>query len=139
MSFTLDSRLEQTSLFIASIDEFQIRLVNDKRYIWLLVIPVFEDVTELEDLTPQIQTALIRLASQLSSQLKSAFKADKMNIATIGNIVPQFHLHIIARHQTDEAWPAPIWGRGESVTYDNKEAGLMIDKIQSLLNTLSQI
>ena len=139
MSFTLDSRLEQTSLFIASLDEFQIRLVNDKRYIWLLVIPVFEDVTELEDLTPQIQTALIRLASQLSSQLKSAFKADKMNIATIGNIVPQFHLHIIARHQTDEAWPAPIWGRGESVTYDNKEAGLMIDKIQSLLNTLSQI
>ena len=139
MSFTLDSRLEQTSLFIASLDEFQIRLVNDKRYIWLLVIPLFEDVTELEDLSPQTQTALIRLASQLSSQLKSAFKADKMNIATIGNIVPQFHLHIIARHQTDEAWPAPIWGRGESVTYDNKEAGLMIDKIQSLLNTLSQI
>ena len=96
MSFTLDSRLEQTSLFIASLDEFQIRLVNDKRYIWLLVIPLFEDVKELEDLTPQTQTALIRLASQLSSQLKSAFKADKMNIATIGNIVPQFHLHIIA-------------------------------------------
>lgn len=139
MSFTLDSRLEQTSLFIASLDEFQIRLVNDKRYIWLLVIPLFEDVTELEDLSPQTQTALIRLASQLSSQLKSAFKADKMNIATIGNIVPQFHLHIIARHQTDEAWPAPVWGRGESVTYENKEAGLMIDKIQSLLNTLSQI
>lgn len=139
MSFTTDSRIEETSLFLASINEFQIRLVNDKRYIWLLVIPQLSDITELHDLAADTQTALIRLASQLSSQMKSEFKADKMNVATIGNVVPQFHLHIIARHKTDEAWPAPIWGRGEAVIYDKDEADLMIDKIQSVLESLPHL
>ena len=136
MSFILDSRIEETSFLITHIDEFQIRLVNDKRYLWLLVIPIGADLTELDDLTAETQTALIRLASQLSSELKSEFKADKMNIATIGNIVPQFHLHIIARHKSDEAWPAPIWGRGEAMIYEMIEADLMIDKMQSLLKSL---
>ena len=138
MSFTLDSRIEKTSFFITTIDEFHIRLVNDKRYIWLLMLPMGTDLTELDDLAPDTQTALISRASQLSAALKSTFKADKMNIATIGNIVPQFHLHIIARHISDEAWPAPVWGRGTAVTYKQDEAELMIDQINIIIQSLLQ-
>lgn len=137
MSFTLDNRLDHSSLFIAERDEFQIRLVNDKRYIWLLMIPMLADIRELDDLAPKSQLALITYASQLSSQLKSSFQADKMNIATIGNIVSQFHLHIIARHTTDEAWPDPVWGRGTAIPYDEDEAQLLIVKLQTYINSLS--
>jgi len=136
MSFTLDSRLENSSLLIASIDAFQIRLVNDKRYIWLLIIPTMANITELDDLQPETQTALFQLASQLSSSIKSHFNADKMNIATIGNIVSQFHLHIVARKQTDAAWPEPVWGKGIAEPYGDEDAGAMMAEMQKLIDAL---
>ena len=136
MSFTLDSRLENSSLMIASIDAFQIRLVNDKRYIWLLIIPTMANITELDDLEPEAQTALFQLASQLSSSIKSHFNADKMNIATIGNIVSQFHLHIVARKQTDAAWPEPVWGKGTAEPYGDEDAGAMMAEMQKLIDAL---
>lgn len=136
MSFTLDSRLENSSLLIASIEAFQIRLVNDKRYIWLLIIPAISDITELDDLEPKTQTALFQIASQLSSSVKSHFQADKMNIATIGNIVSQFHLHIVARKQTDATWPEPVWGKGIAEPYSNEDAGAMMAQMQKLIDAL---
>ena len=136
MSFTLDSRLENSSLLIASIDAFQIRLVNDKRYIWLLIIPTMANITELDDLQPETQTALFQLASQLSSSIKSHFNADKMNIATIGNIVSQFHLHIVARKQIDAAWPEPVWGKGIAEPYGDEDAGAMLAQMQKLIDAL---
>ena len=136
MSFTLDSRLENSSLMIASIDAFQIRLVNDKRYIWLLIIPTMPHITELDDLEPETQTALFQIARQLSSSIKSHVNADKMNIATIGNIVSQFHLHIVARKQTDAAWPEPVWGKGTAEPYGDEDAGAMRAQMQKLIDAL---
>lgn len=136
MSFALDSRLKNSSLQIAAIDAFQIRLVNDKRYIWLLIIPEISDITELDDLDPKTQTALFQIASQLSSSVKSYFQADKMNIATIGNIVSQFHLHIVARKQTDATWPEPIWGKGTAEPYSDEEASVMMAQMRKLIDAL---
>ena len=136
MSFTLDSRLENSSLLITTLEAFQIRLVNDKRYIWLLIIPAMPNIIELDDLEPETQTALFQIASQLSSSVKSHLQADKMNIATIGNIVSQFHLHIVARKQTDATWPEPIWGKGIAEPYGDEEAGLLIAKMQKLIDAL---
>ena len=136
MSFALDSRLKNSSLQIAAIDAFQIRLVNDKRYIWLLIIPEISDITELDDLDPKTQTALFQIASQLSSSVKSYFQADKMNIATICNIVSQFHLHIVARKQTDATWPEPIWGKGTAEPYSDEEASVMMAQMRKLLDAL---
>ena len=136
MSFALDSRLINSSLQIAAIDAFQIRLVNDKRYIWLLIIPEISDITELDDLDPKTQTALFQIASQLSSSVKSYFQADKMNIATIGNIVSQFHLHIVARKQTDATWPEPIWGKGTAEPYSDEEVSVMMAQMRKLIDAL---
>ena len=136
MSFALDSRLKNSSFQIAAIDAFQIRLVNDKRYIWLLIIPEISDITELDDLDPKTQTALFQIASQLSSSVKSYFQAHKMNIATIGNIVSQFHLHIVARKQTDATWPEPIWGKGTAEPYSDEEASVMMAQMRKLIDAL---
>ena len=136
MSFTLNSRLENSSLLITTIDAFQLRLVNDKRYIWLLIIPTMANIIELDDLEPETQTALFQLASQLSSSIKSHFNADKMNIATIGNIVSQFHLHIVARKQTDATWPEPIWGKGTAEPYSDEEASVMMAQMRKLIDAL---
>lgn len=112
IAFTLDPLIASTSVFIQKIDIFDLRMVNDSRYLWLLLIPRITGVTELSDLSQDQRHLMIDAASQIADIISARTNADKMNIATIGNIVPAMHLHIIARHSTDEAWPNPIWGNG---------------------------
>ena len=113
--FELDQRLDKDSEFIADWGEFSIRLMKDERYFWLLIIPRLTSVTEWHELPNKQATTLIKLISYLSKQVKLIDKADKINIAALGNIVSQFHLHLIARHIRDAAWPGPVWGAGQAV------------------------
>ena len=110
--FTLDSRLADSSVSVALIDGFDVRLVDDMRYFWVLLIPQIPNISELTDLSEQARATLLSLTNHLSAGMKDSSEADKMNIAMIGNVVSQFHLHIVARHLTDESWPDPIWGKG---------------------------
>ena len=113
--FELDHRLDNDSEFIADWGEFSIRLMKDERFFWLLIIPRLTSVTEWHELPDKQVTTLTKLISYLSKQVKHIDKADKMNVATLGNIVGQFHLHLIARHSGDVAWPGPVWGTGKTV------------------------
>ena len=113
--FELDQRLDEDSEFIADWGEFSIRLMKDERFFWLLIIPRLTSVTEWHELPDKQATRLIKLISFLSKQVKIIDKADKINIAVLGNIVSQFHLHLIARHIRDAAWPGPVWGAGQAV------------------------
>ena len=110
--FSLDDRLEQSSHLILRHDGIQIRLVDDKRFAWLLLIPETADAVELHDLDDVTRRDLFELASQLGAIMKRMHQADKINIAAIGNIVPQLHVHVVARRHDDDAWPGPIWGFG---------------------------
>ena len=89
--------------------------MKDERYFWLLIIPRLTSVTEWHELPEKQATTLTKLISYLSNQVKLIDKADKINIASLGNIVSQFHLHLIARHSGDAAWPGPDWGAGQTV------------------------
>ena len=113
--FELDHRLDNDSEFIADWGEFSIRLMKDERFFWLLIIPRLTSVTEWHELPDKQVTTLTKLISYLSKQIKLADKADKINVAALGNIVSQFHLHLIARHSGDAAWPGPVWGTGKTV------------------------
>ena len=113
--FELDHRLDNDSEFIANWGVFSIRLMKDERFFWLLIIPRLTSVTEWHELPDKQVTTLIKLISYLSKQVKLIDKADKINVATLGNIVGQFHLHLIARHSGDAAWPGPVWGTGQAV------------------------
>ena len=113
--FELDQRLDKDSEFIADRGEFSIRLMKDERFFWLLIIPRLTGVTEWPELPDKQVTTLTKLIKYLSKQVKLIDKADKINVAALGNIVSQFHIHLIARHSGDAAWPGPVWGAGQAV------------------------
>ena len=110
--FRLDQRLAATSITISHRAGIEVRLVNDSRYHWLMLVPCLADVVELDGLPANVAADLFRLAGDLGGWLKTYAAADKINIAMIGNVVPQMHLHVVARHRGDAYWPEPIWGRG---------------------------
>ncbi len=93
--------------------------MRDANYPWCILVPDREDVTEIYQLTDIDQQQLIRESSQLSVAMTAVFGPDKLNIAALGNVVPQLHVHHIARYCNDPAWPAPVWGRVVAKPYSD--------------------
>lgn len=113
--FTLDERLEKSTYLIMRRGGIQIRLADDTRFQWLLLIPEQAQASDLHDLDKDLQRDILDLTTWLRETMKRIFEADKVNVATIGNLVLQLHVHVVARRHKDDAWPAPIWGFGEPV------------------------
>ena len=113
--FNLDERLERSSYLILRRGGIQIRLADDSRFPWVLLIPEQAQASELHDLDKELRGGILDLATRLGKVMKRIFEADKVNVAAIGNLVPQLHVHVVARRRDDDAWPASIWGFGEPV------------------------
>ena len=133
MGFTLDQRLTNSSHPVVCIDDIQIRLADDSRYVWLLLVPEIDGAEELHDLSEDLRGQLLDLATQLGGWMKSAFTADKINIAALGNLVPQLHLHVVARRRGDAAWPGPIWGHGDPVPLTETERQRLTNAVAEFL------
>ena len=129
MTFELDSRIAGSTHLVTTIDGIQVRLADDARYMWLMLVPEVAGASELHDLGTADQQRLMTLAARLGAWLKGDTGADKVNTAAIGNIVPQLHLHIVARHDGDAAWPAPIWGHSEPEPMDESLRKMRIEKL----------
>jgi len=115
-------------------------LMNDSTYPWFILVPERGDVREIHELSDDDQIRLIVESSTLSRWLAQAFYADKINIAALGNMVPQLHWHVIARHTTDPAWPGPVWGKGPPRPYPPEEiAGIRKKVIDALGETFVPI
>ena len=119
--FVLDTQLEKDSYLLDCYDEIQIRTINDGRYIWFILVPAIPGIKDWQDLPEAIEAKLIYLTRRLSMSLSITQKPDKINVAAIGNIVSQFHLHIIARHKGDASWPNPVWGDGMATALEKDE------------------
>lgn len=91
--------------------------MNDRRYPWLILVPRRADISEIYQLAGDDQARLWQEATTLGQALMTTFGGDKLNLATLGNQVPQLHLHVIARRREDAAWPAPVWGLGHAEPY----------------------
>ena len=117
MVFTLDSRLQQDTLWLGDYPLCRLLLMNDAQYPWFILVPRCEDVSELFQLDATDQAQLWRETTALAEVLKDCFAADKMNVATLGNVVSQLHMHVIVRQRDDAAWPAPVWGRHPAQAY----------------------
>lgn len=113
----LDERLAQDSQLVAELPLCQLRLMNDARFPWLLLIPRREGASEIFDLNEADQQQLWHEASVVGQMLKTLTQADKINVASLGNVVSQLHVHIVARQHDDAAWPGPVWGHGECQPY----------------------
>lgn len=108
-------------------------LSNDANYPWLILVPRRADIREIHDLSEADQQQLLRESMLLSRALMTAFSPAKLNIAALGNMVPQLHVHHIARFENDAAWPAPVWGRVPAIDYDEAARSERIRTLHELL------
>ncbi|MCM2129825.1 HIT family protein [Larsenimonas rhizosphaerae] len=120
--FTLDPRLAADTHLLGRIsltDDLpcQVRLLDDVRYSWLVLVPEQPECTEAFDLPAAGWLSLMEYTARWSRILKQHHGADKINIGALGNVVSQLHLHLVVRHRTDPAWPGPVWGHSTAVPY----------------------
>ena len=134
MTFKLDKRLEQDSHFVCNLSLSQVRLINDSQFIWCLLVPEVDGVQEIIDLDESQQAQLWKESETLSRVLQLGFSPDKLNVAAIGNIVSQLHVHHICRFKNDIAWPAPVWGRQAMINYKEDALITLIQKLNYLIN-----
>ncbi|MNM60862.1 HIT domain protein [compost metagenome] len=116
--FELDTRLAADSVLIADGPLSQIRLMNDDRFPWVVLVPRVAGASEWIDLDGGQQRLLLAEINQISQHLKQKPNVTKINIGALGNIVRQLHIHLIGRHEGDPAWPGPVWGSGKAQRFD---------------------
>ncbi|SHH77595.1 HIT domain-containing protein [Ferrimonas marina] len=116
--FELHPQLAADSVLLGRLPLCQVRLSRDSRYPWLILIPEMAGVREIHQLPPEARVQLLAESCQVAELMEQITSADKMNVAALGNMVPQLHLHHVARFQDDDAWPAPIWGKHPARPYE---------------------
>ena len=123
----LDTRLAADSVLIADGPLSQIRLMNDDRFPWVVLVPRVPGASEWIDLDGSQQRLLLAEINQVSRHLKQKPNVTKLNIGALGNIVPQLHIHLVGRHEGDAAWPGPVWGSGPAQRFD---PGVLAERVE---------
>ncbi len=129
--FALDKRLASVSVHALDLPLSRVLVMDDARYPWLVLVPRRPHLTEMFELAPTDRVILTEELNVAASQLKVLTKCHKINVANLGNVVPQLHIHVIARDPGDAAWPGPVWGKGEAVAY---EPAALEHFVQSVVN-----
>ena len=109
--FKLDKRLENDTILIKELENFQIRLMNSQQYFWIVFVPTKLDLIELSDLNKNERNYLMNYAIDLGNYIKNSENYDKVNIGILGNVVSQLHIHVVLRKIDDSAWPETVWGK----------------------------
>ena len=136
LDFQLHERLRADTIGLGSTSLCEIRLMNDSTWPWVLLVPAVPGVREIYQLSADQQHQLVRESSVLSEAMMEAFGGDKMNVAALGNMVPQLHLHHIVRFEGDPAWPGPIWGKQAPVPYSEEELEQVRQRLAPVLAEL---
>lgn len=128
--FELDERFVRDSEFVISLGLCQLRLQNDSRWPWLVMIPQRRDISEVFELSPLDQTMLTFEMNLVAKTLKELTGAQKINVGALGNIVRQLHVHVIARDEGDANWPGPVWGFETALPYSHEARQALIAKLK---------
>lgn len=131
--FALDPRLQQDTLPIGDFPLCRLLLSNDANYPWFILVPRRENISELFQLDDIDQLQLWKETTALAETLKDSFDADKMNVATLGNVVSQLHMHVIVRKRDDAAWPAPVWGKFSAQPYSPEQVAAIRSRLRLVL------
>ncbi|WP_210640423.1 HIT domain-containing protein [Pseudomonas sp. Tri1] len=131
--FALDPRLQQDTLPIGDFPLCRLLLSNDSNYPWFILVPRREDISELFQLDDADQQQLWKETTALAETLKDSFDADKLNVATLGNVVSQLHMHVIVRKRDDAAWPAPVWGKHPAKPYNDEQVTAIRERLRVAL------
>ncbi len=133
--FELDYRLENDCVLVGSLSLCQILLMKDANFPWLILVPQREGISEIFHLDEDDQEQLVWESSFVAERIRKAFQGDKMNIAALGNVVPQLHIHHVVRTESDPAWPDPVWGAVQPKAYLTTELSARVALIQKSLQT----
>lgn len=131
--FQLDPQLEADSFPVLDLPLATVRLVDDARFPWLILVPRRAGLADLIDLEGEARLALTGEIDRVARALKELTGCDKLNVAALGNMVRQLHVHVIARFTSDAAWPKPVWGVGERQGYAAPQAMLLVARLRSAL------
>ena len=134
-AFELDARLATDTHLVGDLELSRVLLMNDARFPWLILVPRRAGMHDLIDLAPAEQHVLLDEIGRCSTALRSMNNPDKLNIAALGNVVAQLHVHVIARHLHDAAWPRPVWGVGEREAYAAGALELRLSGLRAALRT----
>lgn len=130
--FSLSPRLAADSVFIADWPLSQLRLMDDVRFPWLILVPRRDGLEEWMELGREEALQLSDEIVRASQGLVRMFKPTKINVGALGNIVRQMHVHVIARFETDAAWPGPVWGQGTRLPYEGAQRERLRGELLSL-------
>jgi diadenosine tetraphosphate (Ap4A) HIT family hydrolase len=132
--FQLDPRLAAESFALGRLTLCEARLFNDARFPWLILVPTRAGLVETIDLDATGQQLLMQEAALAAGALRAATNCHKLNVAALGNQVRQLHVHVIARFETDAAWPNPVWGRGARVGYEPPAAAAFAERMKTAMS-----
>ncbi|MEO8672426.1 MAG: HIT domain-containing protein [Tahibacter sp.] len=130
-TFSLDTRLAADCHTVGELELSRVLLMDDARFPWLILVPRQAGLRELTELGRDDQHRLLDEINRVAHVLHAIAKPDKMNIAALGNVVAQLHVHVIARYQRDAAWPRPVWGVGERNAYSDSERDRVLGMLRA--------
>lgn len=134
--FSLHPQLANDCFELADFPLCKLLLCNDSAYPWFILVPKVNDITDIYQLDWQQQQQLLNESSLLSELLMQIFAGDKMNVAALGNVVEQLHMHHVVRYKKDVSWPKPIWGQQALTPYTNDELDNLKDKVLPKISTI---
>jgi diadenosine tetraphosphate (Ap4A) HIT family hydrolase len=134
--FVLDPRLAADSLMLAEGPLSQVRLMDDARFAWLVLVPRLADAVEWVDLDEERQRLLLAEVNRAARLLRAIGPCHKVNIGALGNVVRQLHVHVVARNEGDAAWPGPVWGSGPMVRLSRGEREARLEALRTALATM---
>ncbi|MHC1479267.1 HIT domain-containing protein [Frateuria aurantia] len=136
--FVLDPRLAADTRPLGRLPLSELRLMDDSRYPWVILVPRRPGLCEVLDLEIPDQTVLWQEVHRIAAVLRDLTSCDKLNIATLGNLVPQLHIHVVARRREDPAWPGPVWGHSPAQPYPEAAADELILQLRRRLGAAAQ-
>ena len=136
-TFSLHPQLEADTTPVVDLPLTRVLLSNDANFPWLILVPRLPGIVELIDLEENAQIQLTGEIARVSAALKAVTSCDKLNVAAIGNVVPQLHVHVVARYRTDIAWPKPVWGAAPAKPYDEAARAKLAASLRQALQMTS--
>ncbi|MBN9006323.1 MAG: HIT domain-containing protein [Rhizobiales bacterium] len=136
-AWSLHPQLAKDTIAVTDLPLSQLLLSKDANYPWLILVPRQAEAVEIVDLNPADRARLMTEIGQVSETLRDITGCDKLNVAALGNQVPQLHVHIIARRKSDVAWPRPVWGVAPALDYDPKTLQTFSDTLRRRLGPAS--
>lgn len=132
-AFELHARLAADCIVVGELPLSRLLLMNDSRFPWCILVPRQPDLRELHDLSESDGARLLAEINRVSQALIACCQAYKLNVGALGNMVPQLHVHVVARDPGDAAWPGPVWSSGQAIAYAGPAAQALVARLREAL------